>query len=78
MSNGYVVESFADAPMRVRAWFENEGDAREYGRRFGASARVTAADLPTFVLEMAYSAPAREVRQLQLDLSSAHDEAVAA
>ncbi len=76
--NGYVVESFADAPMRVRAWFESEDDAREYGRRFGASARVTAADLPTFVLEMAYSAPAREVRQLQLDLSTAHDEAVAA
>lgn len=76
--NGYVVESFADAPMRVRAWFADHDDAIEYARRFGASARVTAADLPTFVLEMAYSAPAREVRQLQLDLSSAHDEAVAA
>ena len=43
--NGYVVESFADAPMRVRAWFESEDDAREYGRRFGDSVRIYAGEI---------------------------------
>lgn len=44
MSNGYVVESFADAPMRVRAWFENEDDAREYAGKLGASAYMHAGE----------------------------------
>lgn len=43
--NGYVVESFADAPVRVRAWFESEDDAREYGRRFGDSVRIYASEI---------------------------------
>lgn len=45
MSNGYVVESFADAPMRVRAWFENEDDAREYAGKLGASAYMHAGEI---------------------------------
>ena len=72
MSNGYVVESFADAPMRVRAWFENEDDAREYGRRFGDSVRITRADVPSFVLALVRAVPEREVRQLQLELAYEH------
>lgn len=42
--NGYVVESFADASMRVRAWFENEDDAREYAGKLGASAYMHAGE----------------------------------
>lgn len=67
--NGYVVEVCSDAPMRTRAWFENESDAREYAQRFGSSARVTAADLPTFVVEMARYAPETDVEAARRELA---------
>lgn len=42
--NGYVVESFADAHRRIRAWFESEDDAREYAGKLGASAYMHAGE----------------------------------
>lgn len=38
--DGWTVESTADAPMRVRAWFESLDDARGYADRFGGSALI--------------------------------------
>jgi len=37
----WIVEDFRDAPMRPRAMFENESDAREWARvKFGSHAYV--------------------------------------
>lgn len=38
--HGYAVEFYADAPMRVRAWFESDGEAHGYASQRGGDARV--------------------------------------
>lgn len=47
--NGYIVETFRDAPMRARAWFERLDDAREH---FGDDGYVTAAERHPFPLAL--------------------------
>lgn len=42
--DGWTVESTADAPMRVRAWFESLDDALAYASRFGCVAWVRTAE----------------------------------
>ena len=47
--NGYIVETFKDAPMRARAWFRRLEDARDYAREhFGDDGLVTAAERHPF------------------------------
>ena len=51
--NGYIVETFRDAPMRARAWFERLDDARDYAREhFGDDGYVTAAERHPFPLAL--------------------------
>jgi len=49
MSTGYIVETFADAPMRPRAWFETIDDAIHFAHKnFGENGYVTAAERHPF------------------------------
>lgn len=51
--NGYIVETFKDAPMQPRAWFQRLEDARDYAREhFGDDGHVTAAERHPFPLTL--------------------------
>ena len=51
--NGYIVETFKDAPMQPRAWFQRLEDARDYAREhFGDDGLVTAAERHPFPLTL--------------------------
>lgn len=44
VSNGYVVEDFRDAPMRVRGWFATVEDAQKFAAQFGEHGWVRPAE----------------------------------
>lgn len=68
----YTVEVFADAPMRVRASFEDRVDAEEYAKRFGGTSACLISESLGFVGLDAQDIEADAARR-----ADAHHEAVA-
>ncbi len=73
--DGYKVESFADAPMRTRAWFERLEDAQAYGAQFGDSVWITPeADAESRLADMRAEHRA-EVNELEEEIEQAERNA---